>query len=335
MNENTNPEVTAEDTAAAATEEKSEAESVTAENTESVAEDSAADTENISNAAENDMADNDSVTVDIEVDDLTESEEISDPATDLSEAEEGAKKKPFLQIPVIISLCIIAAALLGYFVFTGFFLREPEGVTWSNELNGATYYYQFNSDGTFVASVGSVEVNGSYQKSKDDEGNTLAVSTTIGSFYGSASATYTISGSRILGNQTLDCSYGEGYDFTLNQAKKEIVTLDLPEDFTPDEELVGTWYFKYMGYDIYKATFNKDGSMCMEFVQDGSKYNGIYTIEDSTINFTYCITENIVVPIDYTLVDHDNLTFMGYNFVREGSQAAEATPDQQIITAQE
>ena len=58
-----------------------------------------------------------------------------------------------------------------------------------------------------------------------------------------------------------------------------------------------------------------------------------YTFDDSTINFTYCVAENVAVPVDYAIVDKDNLTFMGYNFVREGSAAAEATPDQQIITS--
>ena len=128
-------------------------------------------------------------------------------------------------------------------------------------------------------------------------------------------------------------SYGEGYDFTLTQATKKIMMPDLPENFEANEDLVGTWIFKYMGYDIYKVTFGNNGSMILEFVQDGIKYNGTYTFDDTTINFTYCVAENVAVPVDYAIVDKDNLTFMGYNFVREGSAAAEATPDQQIITS--
>lgn len=241
-----------------------------------------------------------------------------------------AKKKRMLQIPVIISLCIVVAALLGYFVFTAFFLKEPEGVTWLSEIEETPYYFEFNNDGTYKAYVGSVEINGTFQKSKSDEGDTLTVGSNIGNFYASVPATYTISGSRLLGNQTLDCSYGEGYDFTLTQAKREKVDLDLPEDFTPDENLIGSWVFKYYGYDIFRVTFNEDGSMSLEQVQDGLTYNGIYTISDSTVNFTYYVTENKVTPIDYA-VDGDSLTFMGYNFVREGSELAEATPDQQLL----
>ncbi|MBQ9680009.1 MAG: hypothetical protein IJV48_04945 [Ruminococcus sp.] len=244
--------------------------------------------------------------------------------------EKPAKKKRMLQIPVIISLCIVAAALLGYFVFTAFFLKEPEGVTWLSEIEETPYYFEFNNDGTYEAYVGSVEINGTFQKSKSEEGDTLTLGSNIGNFYANVPATYTISGSRLLGNQTLDCSYGEDYDFTLTQAKREKVDLDLPEDFTPDENLVGSWVFKYFGYDIFRVTFNENGSMSLEQVQDGLTYNGIYTISDSTVNFTYYVTDNMVTPIDYS-VDGDSLTFMGYNFVREGSELAEATPDQQLM----
>ncbi|WP_407383255.1 DUF5640 domain-containing protein [Ruminococcus sp.] len=250
------------------------------------------------------------------------------------EEEPVKKKKSALQMPVIISLCIVVAALLGYFIFTGFFLKEPEGVTWSNEIDGATYYYEFKNDGTFDAYVGSVEIHTTYQKSKTAEGNTLTVGATIGDFYSGAPATYEITGSRLLGNQTLTCKYNEEYQFTVKQSAKKDVDLELPKDFTPDENLLGTWLFKYMNYDIYKATFNKDGSMTLEFVQDGIKYNGTYTLSDGKINFTYYVAENFSTPLEYS-VDGDTLNFMGYTFVREGSAAAEATPDQQVIAPQQ
>ena len=321
MNENTNPEVTTEETAAPVPEEIEEVTEAAEENAVETAESAAEETEENAAASAEGMTD------------ITEPS-ASAPAEEAAE-EQKKKKKGGLQVPVIISLCIVVAALLGYFVFTSFFLREPEGVTWSNEIEGATYYYEFKNDGTFNAYVGSIEINNSYQKSKGEDGNTITVNTNIGNFYGSSPATYSISGSRILGNQTMDCSYGEGYDFTLNQASRQEVKLELPEDFTPDEALLGTWVFKYMGYDIYKVTFEDNGGMKLEFVQDGITYNGVYTIEDGTVNFTYCVTENVAVPIEYKVVDNDNLTFMGYNFVREGSEAAAATADQQLIVSEQ
>ena len=254
--------------------------------------------------------------------------------TEASDDEQpAAKKKGVLQIPVIISLCIVVAALLGYFVFTGFFLREPEGVTWSDEIDGATYYYEFKNDGTFDAYVGSVEIHSTYQKSKAEDGNTITVGSTIGNFYSGAAATYEITGSRLLGNQTLNCKYNDEYQFTVSQASRKENVLELPKDFTPDEELLGSWLFKYMGYDIYKVTFNNDGSMALEFLQDGIKYNGTYTLQDGVVNFTYYVAESYATPLEYS-IDGDTLNFMGYTFVREGSEAAEATPDQQLIAAE-
>lgn len=268
-------------------------------------------------------------------DDTASSEELVDISKTAAEpTAESAKKKRTLQVPVIIACCIVLAAILGFLAYMAFFLKEPENVTWSNTIDDTTYYYEFKTDGTFKAYIGSIEMTGSFQKSKTDEGNTITVDKTIGSFYQSMPATYKISGSKLFGNQVMTCTYSEDYEFTLNQSKREKNLLDLPENFTANEDLLGSWIFKYMNYDIYKVTFNKDGSMILEFIQDGLQYNGVYTIEDNTINFTYYATESVVVPIEYK-VDGDNLTFMGYNFVREGSEAANATSDQQLVPVEE
>ena len=326
INENINPEVTEEEIETAATEEVTETVEAVAQTEETAEAEAVEATEEVQETAE---------TIETEAVEAVAKAE-SAPVAETEAAQEEAKpakKKPFLQVPVIIALCLIVATLLGYFVFVGFFLKEPEGVTWSSEQDGATYYYEFKNDGTFQANIGSIEINSTYQKTKSADGNTITVGTNFGSFYANAPATYTISGSRLFGGQTLNGSYGEGYDFTLTQATKKIMMPDLPENFEANEDLVGTWIFKYMGYDIYKVTFGNNGSMILEFVQDGIKYNGTYTFDDTTINFTYCVSENVAVPVDYAIVDKDNLTFMGYNFVREGSAAAEATPDQQIITS--
>ena len=326
INENINPEVTEEEIETAATEEVTETVEAVAETEETAEAEAVEANEEVQETAETIGTETAEAVAKAEPAPVAETEAVQEEA-------KPAKKKTFLQVPVIIALCLIVATLLGYFVFVGFFLKEPEGVTWSSEQDGATYYYEFKNDGTFQANIGSIEINSTYQKTKSADGNTITVGTNFGSFYANAPATYTISGSRLFGGQTLNGSYGEGYDFTLTQATKKIMMPDLPENFEANEDLVGTWIFKYMGYDIYKVTFGDKGSMILEFVQDGIKYNGTYTFDDSTINFTYCVAENVAVPVDYAIVDKDNLTFMGYNFVREGSAAAEATPDQQIITS--
>lgn len=269
---------------------------------------------------------------------IQETEEVKDEETSAATEESGSdeeakpKKKRLLQIPVIIALCLVLAALLGYFVFTAFFLREPEGITWSADLvmadeeSTATYYFEFNKDNSFKAYVGSVEIDSTYQKIKSSEGNTLTVGTTVGNFYADTPAEYEITGSRILGNQTMNYSYGEDYQYTLTQCKREPFELELPADFKADEALLGEWVFQYFGYDIYRVTFNDDGSMQLKFIQDGMTYNGTYTIEDGVVNFTFFVTDTVAAPMEYS-VDGDTLSFLGATFVRAGS---EATVDQAL-----
>ena len=260
--------------------------------------------------------------------DITETEKSEEEA-------KPAKKKPFLQPPIIIACCIVLAAILGFLVYIAFFLKEPENVTWSDEINGTKVYLEFKSDGTYTGYFGSVELIGSFQRTKDDEGkNSIAIDQNFGNFIQGMPATYTITGSKILGNQKMTCSYGEDREFTMTQAKRDKSPLELPEDFTPDDNLTGSWVVKYMNYDVIKATFNKDGSMVLEMNQGATvKYNGIYTIDGSTINFTYYLTDSTVVPLNYT-IDGDYMNFMGYNFVRVGSDAEKSTADQQSLTAQ-
>lgn len=338
MSEKTNSEMNNEDvldSAAENTEEIAAAEEATAviESTDAENTDTAetADTEN---TAADEVTDTENTEVAQESDAVVDTAENS--ALETAEANEEAtpeKKKSPLQVPVIIACCILVAALLGFLVYYAFFLKEPENVTWTNEVDNVTYFYELKSDGTFTGYLGSIEMKGSFQKAKAEGKNTITVDKTFGSFYQNMPATYSVKGSKLFGNQEMTCTYSEDYEFTLKQGKREKKLLDLPQDFSADEELVGTWIFKYMNYDIYKVTFNKDGSMILEFIQDGIKYNGIYTIEGSTINFTYYVTDSTVVPIDYK-VDGDTLTFMGYQFVREGSELEKATSDQQVLTPQ-
>ena len=244
-----------------------------------------------------------------------------------------AKKKFPIQIPVIIAACIVLAAILGYLVFVFFFFREPETTTWAAEIDGATYYYEFQDNGVFKGYVGSAELTSTYEKEKSEEGNTLTVASNYGNMYAGYPCTYEVTGSKILNNMELNYSYGEGFDFTLTQAKREPVKLEVSEDFEPEEDLVGSWIFSYMGYDVYKATFDEKGYMTLEFLQQGIKYNGTYTLEDGKINFTYVVSENVTAPGEYS-VEGDYLNYMGYKFVREGSDAEVASDDQIAIPAE-
>ena len=250
----------------------------------------------------------------------------------LEEAEENItedapkKKGPFIQVPVIISICIVLLALIGYFVFTAFFLRVPQGVTWSKDYDGTTYYFEFKDNNVFKAYVGSVELTSTYQNADYEGKNYLMVGADAGDFYSNQAAKYTITGSRILNNQELTISYDDSDEntFTFTQVAGREDPLTLPEGFEPDEELLGSWSFTYYGYDYCTVTFNDDGSMKIDYTQNGVTYNGTYTIQDGNVNFTYYVQDYIAQPIEYQ-VDGDKLIFMEMEFTRVTD---EATPDE-------
>ena len=259
-----------------------------------------------------------------------------------------AKKKFKLQVPVIISIAIVLATILGYFTFIAFFLREPEGgvfgrnFLWTNEVDGITYYYEFKDDGTVTIYSGSIEIETRYQKNKDSDGNHLAFNFTGGSaeaYYKSGLATYNITGSRILGNQKLVGSYEaeEEEEFTLTQTNKRPEPLDLPDEFTADEELTGSWVCEYYDFNYgtnvnNKITFNDDGSMKITVVYDGYSttvtYNGIYTLEDDTVNFTFYVADNEDAQIPYAVKGDNLILNKNTVYTREGSDASQSTADQ-------
>lgn len=283
-----------------------------------------------------------------EINTESDTEKEIETATDMkeSDAKESTPKKKkarILQWPVLVCIGLVLASLLGYFCYTAFFLREPDGkffwsnVVWENEIDGATYYYEFKSDGNLNVYIGSIEYNTHFEKQKTKDGNKLGVDIPIGNFYSTTTtgyADYTISGSRILGNQEFKCSYGEEEPFTLKQAankKSYLQTPELPEEVNTDDDLTGTWTGSSFTGEEYKAEFKDDGTMSWNIYSKSADssvtYNGVYTIEDSTINFTFTVTENVSVPLDYA-INGDHLYFMGLDLVREGSDGSEATPDE-------
>ena len=53
------------------------------------------------------------------------------------------KKSPYIQIPVIIAICIFAASLLAFFAYKYIFIAEPEdAISFSDEAPMTYAYYQ-------------------------------------------------------------------------------------------------------------------------------------------------------------------------------------------------
>ena len=230
------------------------------------------------------------------------------------------KKKRLIQTPLIIALIIVLVAVAGYFTYIFFFLREPEGVVWSCEYQGVTYYCEFKEDGVFNMHVGSITLDSTYEKNISDGSKRLMIQSYNTFFKYGEFADYEITGSRILKNQEMKITYEDETSFTLKQCDEVPNPLELPENFVPDENLIGSWTNYYYGAEYCVVTFNNDGSASVNYVMNGITYNGTYTLENDTINFTFYTDDYIVEPNEYS-IDGDILHFLKTQFIRNGSDA--------------
>lgn len=240
-------------------------------------------------------------------------------------AEKTGKKKRFFQIPVIIAACIVIGALLGYFVYTGFLLHEPEGL-WKLEKDDVTVFFEFNKDGSAKQYLGTMTEIGYYGKTKADDKDTISISLSNGFLNGEFG--YAVSGARLLGNQVLTLTY-EDTSLELTQVKAVDQYLTPAEDFVEKEGLTGEWEYDFEDYGVsYYFTFNADGTMSLN-QYNTFIYEGTYTYTDTDILFTYYTTESVTTPeIPYEIVDENHIKFMGLDCYRVGT----ATPDEAAIS---
>ncbi|MBR1533856.1 MAG: hypothetical protein IJ639_05805 [Ruminococcus sp.] len=258
------------------------------------------------------------------------------------------KKKPYIQIPVIISLCLVVASLLAFFAFKYIFIAEPEGVVWKwhSDSDDIDYYFEFTDDNDFKAYFGSFEVTAAYDKDKSDSSiNKLIISDPsmsmqgIGCFTFGEELSYTISGYRIAGDQELTISFPSDptkEDIVLTQSDKWECPIELPDDFTEDEELTGEW-INVFSSDNAKQTFefNDDGSMTLAetYTFSGGQRAEIrrycsYTVEKNEaneINITWIGKEPVVHHTEYVIKD-GILYLDGSYFYRADNNPA--TPDE-------
>lgn len=260
--------------------------------------------------------------------------------------EKPKEKGPFIQVPVIISLCLVVVSLLAFFAYKIFWIAEPEGVTWvwSSETDNVKWYFEFKDDNVFKAHIGSFEVTSNYVKDKsDDSVSKMTVSAdvpfirsqSLGCIFFGAEMKYNVTGSRIAGNQEMTITYTddpEQQEFVLTQTNEKEEPLELPDDFTEDKDLTGEWINIYSTDDAKQTmTFNDDGSMVLSEVYTFSngnlteiRRNCTYTISDNEINITWRAEDTVVHSADYVIKD-GMLTLDGATYYRADSAA---TPDQ-------
>lgn len=272
--------------------------------------------------------------------------EIDDETEPASEAPVKKKKKrPFIQVPVIISICLVAASLLAYLSYHLLWITEPEGVTWvwASETDNVNWYYEFKDDNVFKAYVGSFEVTASYEKDKSEEAvNKLMVTSgipyaqSLGCIFFSAEMKYNINGLRISGGQEMTISYTddpEQQEYVLKQTDYQQPTLELPDDFKEDKDLTGEWINIYSTADAKQTIqFNDDGSMvlCETYNYSDESFSEIrrnctYTVADNEIDITWEAEEAVVHHSEYKIAD-GILAMDGAYYYREGNHPA--TPDE-------
>ncbi|MBQ3418013.1 MAG: hypothetical protein IJH32_09320 [Ruminococcus sp.] len=254
-----------------------------------------------------------------ETSDSTETEEFESEET--AEDSPKKKKKFFLQTPIIIAACIVLGTLLGYFLFVGFFLHDPAGLWSVSDDEGTTYYYEFKDDGSCVMTIGTIDNIGAYYKSQTETGDSIYINQYYGMFAGEYN--YTITGSRLLGNQKMILETN-GYEYELTQVGSKENLLEKPVDFIPNEELLGEWEYLIPEYGVsYTFTFNKDGTMLYNQA-DTVIYTATYTVDDENVHMTFFTNEEQTVDLPYHF-DGDTLNLMELECHRVG---AESTADE-------
>ncbi|MBQ6152287.1 MAG: hypothetical protein IJJ15_00855 [Ruminococcus sp.] len=257
----------------------------------------------------------------------TKEDDIDDEDSNEEEEEETPKKKKsfILQPPIIIAACILLGSLLGYFIFVSFFHHDPTGLWKVEDDEGTTYYYEFNDDNTCKLSIGSLDNIGGYEYMRSAEGATITVnqiSASTNYYIGLLEGSFNcqITGSRLFGNQKMLLDQ-EGYTLELTQVRSKENHLTKPENFTPKEELLGSWEMEIPYYNIKDTfTFNKDGTMVFNLM-DTTFFNGTYTYDDENIYMTMYTTEESTSTLPYEL-NGDVLHILEADFIRVGADPA-------------
>ncbi len=250
------------------------------------------------------------------------------------------KKKPLLQIPIIIAIVIVAVAAIVLLVFKCFFNQSVVG-TWeldttptasadeastsSGEEPKIKEYFIIESDGKLTIKEDSMQLLCTYTTDVSDDGSKLLTCSTPN---GEIAYNYEISGNVFTGRTlTLtisnNASDGSNNSFTFKESAVDIPQLEPDKDFKPNDKIVGSWKFDN-GMAFQTLTFNEDGTA--EYNQnDMLVVNGIYTYDDKTITLSYYYNgEEVPMEMSYEINDK-GLLINDYLHTKVDPSAAQET----------
>lgn len=264
-------------------------------------------------------------------DELNEIGVSDDDSLDYEQEQPSAKKKHFIQVPIIISLVIVAVAALGLFIFKGFFNTSVVGTWMYTEVSSADEasassedisidrYYIFEDDGTLSMVIGTITQKCDYKITYDEE-NTMFVNMIF-----DAATTYTyecnISGNMFTGRKLslVNSEYNQQLD--LESAKYKTPEIEHDKDFAPKEELLGKWVYDD-GFYTFSFEFNEDGSA--QYSEYGTTIaDGYYTYTDTEFTFIYYSYKREEMERSYEIVDGSLIVDGIMQFTKQSEASAD------------
>lgn len=228
-----------------------------------------------------------------------------------TDSNEEAPKKKIVQTPVIIAACILIVAIIAGGAYYLFFNNSIVG-TWVIDKNANTTtkpssstektserYFTFNSDGKAYLSVGTTEIEGTWEYTTEPSSQASAASAdeknkdkkyiqlnlmplVMGSFEVNVEG-------NIFTGKTLTLTT-QNSPIKFKSVAKVVPELKVSKNFKPNKDITGSWKYKdTMATYTYK--FNSDGTF--SFNQNGqngkSTTTGVYTVDakKKTINETF------------------------------------------------
>ncbi len=282
-------------------------------------------------------------------------EQDGETAADEAEAVQPvSKKKPILQTTIIISIVIVAIAVLTTLAVRLFFNNDITG-TWhlvrqvqvmddaatSDEAVktlDVDYYFDFKNDGSVSSTIGTVSSTGTYSTSKDENGNSVVSINNydvLTQYFLEGDYTVELSGNVFTGKKMTFTSVSSpelSYEFESSSYKAP--KIEREEEFTLNDDLVGKWSYSTGEFNLVYQ-FNKDGTAkyieqamsinpyTYSYVNIDISMSGIYTVNDGSVTISYYLLEQSNKDITFRL-DGDTLYINDYPFTKDGA----ATVDQ-------
>lgn len=244
-------------------------------------------------------------------------ENIEDEFKDIkTEPEQKPKKKTVFYTSIITAASILLAALIVFGVYKIFFTSSVEGVwalseelEYAEENDSAVSYLVFEKDGVAKCVIGTYSYYGPYFVETSDGASTLSVSIP---YVLSGEFDITIDGNAF---STRELTISSGDDSLLFvEAPMEDAGLTPSADFTADEEVIGKWYSEAQGVTY---TLNSDGTIAfdMQYEDMGIHIDGIYTVNDGTITFTYFTDSEVSSEAEFYINDDSNLVIEDVEYI--------------------